>query len=289
MSQPTTPAEAVKSPHERDCLDYWDNKRDDSINLLPGTDGLVHSHFSVVDFDRSVLDAPPEVREDKILEELHRLENRQVELFLDALGPIPADARVMDSGCGRGGTAFILHQRTGCFIDGVDFSPYRLEFARKLAAGRGIQDRVRFHRGNTTDTGFPDNHFQFAYNNEAAEPLESMDELCREVARVLQPGGLYAAATWVANDTETQKSAEIAAINRNYLTRVHTRAAYLKGMVNNGLIPRHIADLTADALPYWELREHSVHRTGVEQPFVTAFSTRLMNYLFIVAEYQPAE
>lgn len=275
------------STWEETVLDYWDNKRDDTINLLPGTDDFVHSHFSVIDFDRSVLDAPPETREQAILDELHRLENRQVEIFLGTLGPVGPDDLVLDNGCGRGGTAFTLYDMFGCSVHGVDLSPYRLGCARTIADRRGCGDRVTFHLGNMTATGFPTDHFQYAVTNEAAEHLESMDELCREMARVLRPGGRYATATWVANDRAGQASDEVAKINANYRTKVHTRASYLKAMVTNDLIPCRVEELTAEAIPYWELRSESAHRTGVEPAFLSAFGNRLMNYLFIVAEYQP--
>ena len=37
---------------------------------------LYHHHYGIGDFDRSVLTAPSEVREERILRELHRMEQR---------------------------------------------------------------------------------------------------------------------------------------------------------------------------------------------------------------------
>ena len=289
MAQPQTFIGPITSTHEEQCFEYWDNKRDDTINLQPGTDDYVHSHFSVIDYDHAVLDAPPESRERAILEELHRIENVQVDKFIDSLGPLDAGAAVLDNGCGRGGTVFRLHERYGCAIDGVDFSTYRLGFARDIAEQRGCSDLVHFFRGNMTDTGRPANHYDAVICNEAAEHLEDVEQMFPEIARLLKPAGRFALATWVANDVAGQRSDEVAKINANYVTRISTRAANLRGMVSNGLIPLSVQDLTSQAIPYFELRSHSAHRTGVETPFLSAFRRRLMNYLFIVAEYQPTE
>jgi geranyl diphosphate 2-C-methyltransferase len=282
----TAVSSPVTSPHEEACFAYWDNKRDDAINLEPGDDGYFHSHYSVVDFDRTVLDADDDVREERILQEIHRMENRQVELFADTLGALGEHDRVLDVGCGRGGTSLHVHERFGCHVDGVDFSPYRLGIARRSAAAKGYGDRVAFHRANMAATPFPDGHFDVVVDNEAAVQMESQQQLCREIARVLRPGGRYALAIWLAGDAAAQQTPELSAIDANYHTCLPTRAQHLQALLDNGLVPLRIDDLTDQAVPYWELREHSAHATGVEQPFLHTLRNRLMNYLFVVAERQ---
>ncbi|WP_020636129.1 class I SAM-dependent methyltransferase [Amycolatopsis alba] len=284
MNQPIA---KIDSLHEQACFEFYEGKRNDLINLLPGDDGFVHSHFAVTDFDHRVLDAPDDRREEEILRELHRIENLQVEALLDFLGPVDADQHVMDSGCGRGGTSFIVYDRHHCFVRGVDFSPYRLEFAGKIASQRKVEDRVTFHQSNMTGTPFADDTFDVVINNESQEHLESMDALCRENSRVLKPGGRFAVATWVADSWKTQQSEEVTAIDSHYRTRIHTRATYLRAMVNHSLIPIRLDDLTEAAIPYWQLRSESSHRSGVEPYFLSALGKRIMNYLFVIAEYQP--
>lgn len=282
--------ETTRSRHEEECFRYWNTKRTDTVNLAAASDALVHSHYSVVDFDRSLLTLPPsEARDEAILHELHRLENAQVDEFIDRFAPVDPDARVMDAGCGRGGTALRLNQRHGCFIDGVDFSPYRLDFAHTVAKQRGVEDRVRFHHRNMVATGFDSDTFDLVYENEAAEHLEDYTEFITEAARVLKPGGKLAVAVWCANDPISQKGWEVAQINAHYFVNIPTRHSLIRGMMDNHLVPLRVDDLTQEAIPYWELRDISSHRTGVEEPFLSAYRARRMNYVFIVAEYQPAE
>lgn len=203
----------VSSPWEETVFTYWDTKRTDRLNLMPEVDPYVHSHFAVTDFDRAVLDIAPDKREDAILAELHRVENEQVSRFLDLLGDLPPTAVVLDSGCGRGGTSSMAHERFGCRVEGVDFSPYRLDCARQAARDRGCSDSVTFRLGNMTATGHPDHTYDAVLINEAAEHVDNNDGICTEIARLLKPGGLFALATWVAHDDTGHAGEEVAAIN----------------------------------------------------------------------------
>ncbi len=52
--------------------------------------------------------------------------------------------RVLDIGCGWGGMALYLHQRTGADVLGVTLSTEQLAVARARAEAAGVADRVRF-------------------------------------------------------------------------------------------------------------------------------------------------
>jgi cyclopropane-fatty-acyl-phospholipid synthase len=51
---------------------------------------------------------------------------------------------VLDIGCGWGGLALYLHQRTGAEVLGVTLSEEQLKVARERAAAAGVADKVRF-------------------------------------------------------------------------------------------------------------------------------------------------
>jgi cyclopropane-fatty-acyl-phospholipid synthase len=52
--------------------------------------------------------------------------------------------RVLDIGCGWGGTALFLHQVAGVDVLGVTLSEHQLKIARERAAAAGVADHVRF-------------------------------------------------------------------------------------------------------------------------------------------------
>ena len=69
---------------------------------------------------------------------LHKLMLQGIEL--------PAEPRVLDAGCGYGGTAFDLQPKIGGRWLGLTISQTQIERATNEAARRGIADRIRFWR-----------------------------------------------------------------------------------------------------------------------------------------------
>ncbi|MGW6333065.1 SAM-dependent methyltransferase [Nocardia rhamnosiphila] len=284
-----TSLQVDRNGYESDLKKHWDDKQSDDINLLLGeTDGLFHHHYAVGDFNRKILSAPAEEREALVLKEMHRLESEQVRLITDLLDGLSPSARVMDAGSGRGGTSFVVHDRFGCRVDGVNFCEHHIAFAEELAARRGCGDKVAFHYANMAVTPFADETFDAVYCNETTMYVD-LFEAFAEFARLLKPGGRFVLVTWCQNDAVTLTSPEIEAIDEHYVCHIHTRGTYLRALAANGLIPSRVDDLTADAVPYWELRLNSELKTGVEPYFLDAYRNNHLNYLVIASEKAVAE
>ena len=270
--------------HDAEQRGYWDAKRTDDINLLLGADdGIYHHHYGIGDYDHSVLDAPADRREELILGELHRLESAETELIIDALGEVRPEHRVMDAGSGRGGTSFMIADRFGCRVDGVNYCSHHVEFTQKLARDRGSADRVGFHFANMMQTPFADNTFDYVVSNETTMCVD-IDRAFAEFARVLRPGGRYVAITWCRNDVVDPRSEASRLIDEHYLCAMNTRSKYFEALAANGLVPYHVQRYTDEAIPYWELRDKSTMRTGVEEPFLNGFRERSIDYIVIASE-----
>lgn len=71
--------------------------------------------------------------------------------LVSALGPL-SNPRVLDAGCGFGGTIFYLHARLGGRYDGLTLSGVQRARASREAVRRGASDACRFHvRSYETD------------------------------------------------------------------------------------------------------------------------------------------
>ncbi|MFJ9894800.1 methyltransferase domain-containing protein [Streptomyces sp. NPDC091280] len=284
MTTTTRTGSHARNEYERALKAHWDAKKSDDINLLLGTeDDLYHHHYAIGDYDRTVLDTPPDRREESILRELHRMENEQVRLILDTLGPVPTTARGMDAGSGRGGTAFTLAAELGCRIDGVNFCEHHVEFAERIAARRGWDDRVRFHLGNMLKAPFPDGSFDFVVSNETTMYTDAFEAM-REFARLLRPGGRYVMTTWCRDDAVDPRSAATRRIDDHYVCHMHRRSTYFEALAASGLVPYRVRRYTHEAMPYWELRNHSGLRTGVEDDFLEGYRDGTLNYLVVASE-----
>jgi geranyl diphosphate 2-C-methyltransferase len=115
-----------------------------------------------------------------------------------------------------------------------------------------------------------------------------LSELYREFRRLLRPGGRYVFITWCVNDG-IGPSRDTGRIDAHYGCAMHRRGEYFAALAANDLIPYKVIDLTSDAMPYWELRSHSQHRTGIEDAFRNAYSTRAANFLLVATDRVEAE
>lgn len=280
----TSSTNVLRSDYQRSVAAYWDGNRHDPVNLRLGeVDGIYHHHYGIGSYDRSVLAGPAETGDERIIQELHRLETAQAQLLLDHLGPISPADRLLDAGCGRGGTSLLAHQRFGCRVDGVTISEYQVEFANAQAEKWGVADQVGFHFRNMLDTGFETGSCRAVWNNESTMYVD-LGKLFAEVSRLLAHGGRYVCITGCYNDVTGGRSRAVSRIDEHYVCNIHPRSAYFQALAANRLVPINVVDLTADTIPYWELRAKSPVATGIEDPFLTAYREGSFHYLLIAAD-----
>jgi geranyl diphosphate 2-C-methyltransferase len=279
----TTDQAVLRTAYQRSIASYWNNEKD-PVNLRLGdVDGLYHHHYGIGDYDPAVLRTPADVRDDAVIAELHRLETAQAQLLLDHFGDVAPEARLLDGGSGRGGTAFLANQRFGCRVDGVTISQAQVEFAQEQALRRGVADRVRFHYRNMLDTGFEPGSMNVIWTNETTMYVD-LDQLYAEFARLLPLGGRYVCVTGCYNDVTGGRSKAVSQIDQHYICNIHPRSAYFKALAAHDFVPINVVDLTAATIPYWELRARSSVATGIEDPFLTAYGEGSFHYLLIAAD-----
>ncbi|WP_117212705.1 geranyl diphosphate 2-C-methyltransferase [Allorhizocola rhizosphaerae] len=273
----------LRTDYQRSVADYWNNERD-PVNLRLGDiDGLYHHHYGLGEYDPSVLEGPAATRDERIIAELHRLETAQADVLLDYLEPVAREDRLLDAGSGRGGTSFMANQRFGSFVDGVSISESQVAFANGQAMERGVSDRVRFHFRNMLDTGLESGSLHGIWTNETTMYVD-LFELYQEFARLLRHGGRYVCITGCYNDVTGGRSKAVSRIDEHYTCNIHPRSEYFRALAANGLVPINVVDLTAQTMPYWELRAQSPVATGIEEPFLTAYREGSFHYLLIAAD-----
>ncbi|GAA4523955.1 geranyl diphosphate 2-C-methyltransferase [Amycolatopsis samaneae] len=273
----------LRTPYQRSVADYWNHEKN-PVNLRLGDiDHLYHHHYGIGDYDPAVLETPAPRRDEAIIAEMHRLETAQAQVLLDHLGDIAPTDRLLDAGCGRGGSSIMANQRFGCRVDGVSISQQQVDFANAEAARRGVDGEVRYHLCNMLDTGFDTGAFRGIWNNESTMYVDLFD-LFAEHARQLAPGGRYVTITGCYNDVTGGRSRAVSQIDQHYICNIHARGQYFKALAANGFVPISVVDLTAATIPYWELRARSSVTTGIEEAFLTAYREGSFHYLLIAAD-----
>jgi geranyl diphosphate 2-C-methyltransferase len=283
-TQSDTVTNVLRTEYQKSVAAYWNNNQQDPVNLRLGdVDGLYHHHYGIGEYDPSVLEGPQESRDKRIIAEMHRLETAQADVLLDYLGDISPQDRLLDAGSGRGGTSFMANQRFGCQVDGVSISEYQVGFANDRAVQRGVADQVKFHFRNMLDTGLQTASRRGIWTNETTMYVD-LFELFGEFSRLLEYGGRYVCITGCYNDVTGGRSKAVSRIDEHYTCNIHRRGEYFKALTANNLIPINVVDLTAQTIPYWELRAKSSVATGIEDPFLTAYREGSFHYLLIAAD-----
>lgn len=103
----------------------------------------------------------------------------------------PTD-RVLDVGCGIGGTARYLATEFGCSVTGIDLTPEYVAVARELSAWTGLADQIDVVVGSALDCGADDAAFDRAVQVHVGMNIADKRALFAEIHRVLRPGGWFA-------------------------------------------------------------------------------------------------
>ncbi|MCC0016645.1 MAG: methyltransferase domain-containing protein [Rhodobiaceae bacterium] len=106
---------------------------------------------------------------------------------LEKLG-LSAGMRVLDAGCGIGGTARCIARQHGCPVTGIDLTPSYAETARDLARRTGLDDLCTFVHGSVLDMPFADGGFSAAITLHVAMNIADREAFYAELARVVVPG-----------------------------------------------------------------------------------------------------
>jgi MPBQ/MSBQ methyltransferase len=164
------------------------------------TEQTVREHYGSDDLEERALAAlrrvgvdPDNLRVEDLggLDQLHAGSTPATEHLLDALG-LTSTTRVLDVGCGVGGSARWAAARHGCRVTGIDLSPEFVGLARSLTERIGLTERVTFDVGSATELPYDDATFERALFNHVGMNIPAKDRVFVEVRRVLERGGRFA-------------------------------------------------------------------------------------------------
>lgn len=180
------------SEHERSVIDHYDKMT--RVFYLQWSSE--HLHFGVF----KPGERPRHNETPKESDGHARALDRMVETIVAPAG-IEGRHHVVDTGCGVGGTAFLLGRTRGCRVTGVNLCNTQLEIANSKAVNAGLGDRIDFEYANCSRSlPFADGSVDVVVNIESARHYSDRSRFLREVYRILKPGGRIVASDWMAHD-----------------------------------------------------------------------------------------
>lgn len=105
------------------------------------------------------------------------------------LGHIKAGQRILDTGCGVGGTAIYIAKTTGAHVTGITLVPQQVKLALNYATKHSVSHLTNFSVQDYTHTHFPSNSFDLIYGIESICYAHPKQSFLREALRLLKPGG----------------------------------------------------------------------------------------------------
>lgn len=119
----------------------------------------------------------------------------------------PGD-RVLDAGCGLGGSSFWLASECAAEVVGISPVAHQIAKAREIARARSLDELVRFEQADYTRTTFPDGSFDVVWALESLCHAAHKEAFYSEAARLLRPGGRLVVAEYIRASRNLDDEAE---------------------------------------------------------------------------------
>ena len=104
---------------------------------------------------------------------------------------VTKDMRVLDAGCGVGGSSRFLAHHYGCQVDAIDLTSQYVEVAEVLNKLCGMNSRIAVRQGSVTDLPYADHSFDLVWCQNVTMNVEDKRRMFSEAFRVLVSGGRY--------------------------------------------------------------------------------------------------
>ncbi|KAI5288876.1 Replication factor C (RF-C) subunit, partial [Ascosphaera acerosa] len=180
------------------------------------------------------------------------------EHYLAHMMSLSEEQLVLDVGCGVGGPAREIVKFTGVNVVGINNNDYQIERATHYAKKDGLADKLRFTKGDFMQMPFADATFDAVYAIEATCHAPALEDIYREIYRVLKPGGTFGVYEWVMTDkydpnNEEHRAVRLGIEQGDGISNMDTQAEALRSIKAAGfdLIVSEDLALRPDAIPWY--------------------------------------
>lgn len=204
--------------------------------------------------------------EDAACRESPRVAQLNLTKTLAAEAGIQPGKRVLDVGCGMGGSSIYLADKLDCDVTGVTISPFQRRWAANSARWQGVSGKTKFVCADAEKIEFPPESFDVVWSIECTEHLFDKPQFFAKAAQWLRPGGHVVICAWLAGDApqSDQDVQQVYDVCEGFFCpSLGTSQDYQQWMTQAGLEFKRYHDWTERVAKTWEICDRRVKRTGV--------------------------
>jgi len=129
---------------------------------------------------------------------------------LAQLANIQSTDKVLDAGCGVGGSSIYLAKTIGCLVTGITLSEQQVVTARAFANKNGIEGKCNFQAVDFHETPFENESFDVVWFTESFCHSTEPKRLLTEMYRLLKPRGrIIIADGFMANENNSPQDSSL--------------------------------------------------------------------------------
>src|SRR5579875_649828 len=118
--------------------------------------------------------------------------------------------KVLDAGCGVGGSSVWLAKEKNCKVVGISLNKNQIKKANAFAKACGVSDEISFEQNDYTQTNYPDASFDIIWAIESVCYANDKAEFTNKAFRLLKNGGrLIMADFFKRNDLNEKDNAVV--------------------------------------------------------------------------------
>jgi tocopherol O-methyltransferase len=173
---------------------------------------------------------------------------------------ITAGARVLDAGCGVGGSAIWLAQNRGARVSGITLVDRQVELAQRFAKERKVEHLVDFSCQDMLNTSFDSGTFDVVWNIESLCHAVDVDAYFDHVIDLLHDGGCFACTDLCAGPTR-DPAVEHIVCDGWAMAALRDPRDIERALIRHGFTNMEFVDLTPRAMRCAEALEGMANRS----------------------------
>lgn len=185
---------------------------------------------------------------------------------LATLACLPQGGRLLDIGCGMGGSSIHLAKTRGCRAVGVTISPFQRRWAAISSRWHRVRRQTEFRCADAEQVELPADSFDVVWSVECTEHLFDKPRFFQRAASWVKPGGTMAICAWLAGDApldDAQRQQVYDVCEGFFCPSLGTASDYVSWMEAAGLVMTTCDDWTDRVARTWEICRDRVARSRV--------------------------